>query len=1687
MKILRKTASLILALSLLLGVMNFPASAATEELVGDPITVTLANGAGTAGGEFTVKLTVAGTSNLGSFGVEIYYDSTILTCSKADVSNTACTAWSSATKDANPDDTQNQKDEAYKDAKWKMATTSYAVSDDNGLVGNGDIGAFTFTVANDVESGTTSLHLRINDASCADDPTKTRKTEVKDSTVSITGVTPTLASVSLPDGKDSVQVDGSTAVEAIQATATSTKGSEQTANVAWSVSPADGGVSIASDGKITVAPKAKGGTYKIVATPVSGKTLGTAKEAELTVTRTTAVATSIELYKNGSKITGATDTAVIPPTETSPDNTYTYSAKVLDQFGDEMTGQLVTWAADPAPSTNPAFDTSTGELTVKYSAAALSNLKIKATCSAISDTTAQAQEITVSFVAMAVNWDSVVAKDAITYGDTNAQAFTTLPATGTATVGSTNLTGTFKVVDPDVKQAVPAGDGEKATVTVEFEVTTEGTYNGTKITKSYEVTVNKKSITGTMATKTIGYGDAVPTTDYEVTFPTGALVGSDDVAGLGLTFTTNASTNPGVGSYNVTTSSSSTNYTVTVDGSGKLVVAAANITGFTETNPAAVTILANNEKNTTEKIKEVVSLPATVTVEYGDSKTEANIPMTWTMDPTAVTPKGGTYTFTGVPTLGTNFTNSQNLKLTTTVTVTPVTGTASITSTEATKAFAAVMAASQWSDLGMPAQVTVSYDNSVTDGSYSITDWTPDLAGLKQQATGTADKSVSMKPTVTYPDWATISNADTLAFTMNLTPKYPVTVALGSVSDTTYGTYVTVPEATQTAIDNGTDATATFKYYYEGVAPTVYARSEAKPTEVGTYKVTAELVSDTHSGKASQQFSITAKALADGNVALTDPDATYTYDKTEKKPDVTVTDTVYGEDTARTLLEGKDYTVTYTNNINAGNATVTVTGQGNYSGSGAATFTIDKASIADLVPTVSGTAAAGQVLTASLSGVDDSEVTYTWTVGDNTATGKTYVVQPADSSKEITVKAAGNDANYTGTTADSAPLTVAMVTVTGTVTITGTGSGDNGVIVASDTLTASVSMEPSAAATGATYQWNNNGTAIDGETAATYTVQDGDGQITVTVTPNADFAGTLTSAAIEVGKAVLSGSVSVSATGTPTVGDTLTAVVSANPATADDYTITWLRDGVETSTTGESYTVTADDLGKTITAKVTAKGDTYTGELVSGGTLIPATAPDAPMVTATAGDAQVTVTWTTPAANGAPITGYTVSDGTNTVSLANDVNTYTFTGLTNGTAYTFTVTATNSAGTSTGGTATATPTGYVPPENPDDDDVNYPVVPPVIVDPLPGNGGGGNGGGGTTTNPNEPVTNTTTDSQGNVTTTTTYPDGSETKVEEKADGTVITTEVDPEGNKSSTVVNTDGSTMTTVENVDGSSSFVSTDANGKTSAVVELPAKTVEDANTTGRPAALPMDSVTATTDSATAPVVTVNTANEQPVKVEIPVSNAGSGTVAVLVKADGTEEIIKTTIPTADGIAVTLNSGESVKVVDNSKYFSDTATHWGSDAVDFVSARELFGGTGDNKFSPDDAMTRGMLMTVLARFENVDTTGGAAWYEKGVAWAVTQGLSDGTNPNGRITREQLATIIYRYAQSKGVNTTAGGSLERFPDAGRVSDWAMEAMSWCVAEGIISGVGGMTLDPAGNATRAQVATIIMRYAEKFAA
>ena len=151
---------------------------------------------------------------------------------------------------------------------------------------------------------------------------------------------------------------------------------------------------------------------------------------------------------------------------------------------------------------------------------------------------------------------------------------------------------------------------------------------------------------------------------------------------------------------------------------------------------------------------------------------------------------------------------------------------------------------------------------------------------------------------------------------------------------------------------------------------------------------------------------------------------------------------------------------------------------------------------------------------------------------------------------------------------------------------------------------------------------------------------------------------------------------------------------------------------------------------------------------------------------------------------------------------------------------------------------------------------------------------------------------------------------------------------------------------------------------------------------------------------------------------------------------------------------------------------------NWYADAVKYVTDKGLMNGTDDNQFSPNASTTRAMLMTVLARYAGEDTTGGATWYEKGMNWAKAKGVSDGTNPNANITREQLVTMMYRYAGSP----KADGKLDSFSDAASVRTYAADAMQWAVANGIVNGSNGK-LNPQNNATRAQVAAILMRFCE----
>ena len=245
----------------------------------------------------------------------------------------------------------------------------------------------------------------------------------------------------------------------------------------------------------------------------------------------------------------------------------------------------------------------------------------------------------------------------------------------------------------------------------------------------------------------------------------------------------------------------------------------------------------------------------------------------------------------------------------------------------------------------------------------------------------------------------------------------------------------------------------------------------------------------------------------------------------------------------------------------------------------------------------------------------------------------------------------------------------------------------------------------------------------------------------------------------------------------------------------------------------------------------------------------------------------------------------------------------------------------------------------------------------------------------------------------------------------------------------------------------------------------------------------------------------TVSTSKSDNGSVSIDKTSASKGsTVTVTVKAKDGYKLDKLTITDAKGNAVDVTDKGNGKfsfvmpegkvtvtptfVADNggqteSKSFSDVKTgDWYADAVKYVSDKGLMSGTGSDKFAPSATTTRAMLMTVLARYAGEDTTGGATWYEKGMNWAKANGVSDGTNPNANITREQLVTMMYRYAGSP----KADGKFDSFSDAASVSTYAADAMQWAVANGIVNGSNGK-LNPQDNATRAEVAAILMRFCE----
>ena len=183
------------------------------------------------------------------------------------------------------------------------------------------------------------------------------------------------------------------------------------------------------------------------------------------------------------------------------------------------------------------------------------------------------------------------------------------------------------------------------------------------------------------------------------------------------------------------------------------------------------------------------------------------------------------------------------------------------------------------------------------------------------------------------------------------------------------------------------------------------------------------------------------------------------------------------------------------------------------------------------------------------------------------------------------------------------------------------------------------------------------------------------------------------------------------------------------------------------------------------------------------------------------------------------------------------------------------------------------------------------------------------------------------------------------------------------------------------------------------------------------------------------------------------------------------------TGLKTGDVVTVTFKKEAGITVTPS---FDDVKeSDWFSSYVTYVAGKGLMTGTSARTFSPKASTTRGMLMTILARMSGVDTSASSPWYQAGLDWAVKNGISDGTNPKNVITREQLATMLYRYAGSPQTN----GDISSFGDADSVSAYAVNAVKWAVEKGIITGKGNNTLAPASDATRAEMAAMLQRYIE----
>ena len=550
-----------------------------------------------------------------------------------------------------------------------------------------------------------------------------------------------------------------------------------------------------------------------------------------------------------------------------------------------------------------------------------------------------------------------------------------------------------------------------------------------------------------------------------------------------------------------------------------------------------------------------------------------------------------------------------------------------------------------------------------------------------------------------------------------------------------------------------------------------------------------------------------------------------------------------------------------------------------------------------------------------------------------------------------------------------------------------------------------------------------------------------------------------------------------------TVGSILTANFETK-LEKTDYSYQWLRGSVDIDgATKETYTLTKEDLDKDIKVKVVSDGikSDYYGEVVSEAKNIPAIAPDKPKIESTVDGNSITLNWEKPQSNSSEIEEYILTkDEEEPLELAKEMTEYPFRELELGRKYTFKLKAVNAAGESEE-SIIEVELEKPPVEEDKSVDTTKPSSPENSSDTLVPNSSDNSSNVGNTSNTIGSITDLTNnlgqssklDSKTQIKPETNKqkPKKSETNNQKVLESKKTITSKD--SNKSSM-----GEKITKTEVKNGD----------KIITLVKIPASII-DSNKTIE---IPVSDISVSKDGKNVQTIKIDLEKDAKVNIKIPVKNATLGTVATILQDDGTKKVVSKTNKDETGIILTISSSTEIQIVENTKQFKDTDNHWGKDYVDFVSSRELFTGTGKERFSPDNLATRGMLVTVLHRLEGkpkysenntFSDVGKDSWYNDSVSWATEKGFISGYNddtfgPNDVITREQIALLLYNIVGSP----KASQQLD-FKDVDMISDWAKDAMTWAVSKGIFTGYDDNMLHPKQGASRAETSTVLMKFIE----